>query len=653
MSDPNGVIGSWIVEFGKYFDRIHLIYSYAAYQDDKNKALKAFSKMIFDIESFIRKVLDTLPDNYGEISKNDSLEITKMIRDNLTTRFHDGIMKCLSVVYRKPSSAFYTKLKTLRQVNLGQLGVRQRLWLTEGISDSPCPIQQQQKDQQKDQQKEQQKDQKELQKEKPLPATPQTLPQQLQNSQIQPASKYSSLPMEINDVNAARIDSRPQSFVLPKPKTPPLSLSLGRQYSQPPLPPSSISLEAQALQLAQATQVLSVFEQGINPSVSSPLLSNSSSRPPPPASRPPRLVSRQTTEIINHTPGKSPSPAQLFSSSSYCTLRRQPGGNVKSQQLNKMAWGANILPPDTPYLASILQLRELTNKKNAYSKSRVIVATAAAIISCINDYYHAHPEQKQPSDLGADDLQPLMTFIVIKANVPDLHAHIAFIRQFADPQILEMGELEHKLCQLEITCQFVSTLLLDVKDDSGYLVAMASLDRRFSRILNDNKESQVRKGSSMPTLWLSDLLLKFAAFASTTEAAPLTKMLIDAEAFPMVTKKDYLDLLKSLMKEIHIEILSSSSSTATTSSSSSPSMALKDNKTGTPQLNPTPSPMLGNGSGSFSPSASSATEIPANDSASSTYAVFSVLHPPHVYTHFSRLVEKLASSKKKDNSSRK
>ena len=259
--------------------------------------------------------------------------------------------------------------------------------------------------------------------------------------------------------------------------------------------------------------------------------------------------------------------------------------------LNTKAWGVNIISKDIPYSNTIREFQAISKRKNPYHKARTLVSTIASISEDITRFYRKHKELEQPHDLGADDITPIFSFIITMANVPNIHAQIRFISQFSDMDTLRLGEFEHKLTLIITTSQFISTLLLNIKDISGFLVSRQVFDKKFFNALEIQKGTYTSKNKiPPPTAWMSELLLDCATFIS--EAKNGSKLELFRYDNDLLESKDLLDFLQKTFKAIDINVITKE-------------------------------------------------KLPKT-----VFLQFTVRYPPHLYIHFSRLIEKEISKSK-------
>ncbi|KAM3129155.1 hypothetical protein pb186bvf_018710 [Paramecium bursaria] len=76
-----------------------------------------------------------------------------------------------------------------------------------------------------------------------------------------------------------------------------------------------------------------------------------------------------------------------------------------------------------PYMKAIVQLRKIQNARTPAAKMRSIIECSKSIYKTIKNYHNKNVV------LQADDLLPILTYIVIQAQIFDLEAHLHFTEQ--------------------------------------------------------------------------------------------------------------------------------------------------------------------------------------------------------------------------------
>lgn len=117
-------------------------------------------------------------------------------------------------------------------------------------------------------------------------------------------------------------------------------------------------------------------------------------------------------------------------------------------------------------------------------------------------------KQTSPSDiphieLGPDDRLSILTYMMIKANVSDIPAKLAFVSDFGDKRLLSENAL-FRVSQLEQAVSYNKSLQWEVTDESGIVVSIQVLEER---LLNCLDVQSIPGQDSVITHWLSELLL--------------------------------------------------------------------------------------------------------------------------------------------------
>jgi len=109
-----------------------------------------------------------------------------------------------------------------------------------------------------------------------------------------------------------------------------------------------------------------------------------------------------------------------------------------------------------PYLKAIRILRCLPQLKTPDKKLRCVVDCAQAVLKAVEKYW----ENRQPPGnitIGGDELVPLLTYVVIKANVPNIYTESCFMEYFIDEKS-SMEEKGYLLATLQTCLGYICCL---------------------------------------------------------------------------------------------------------------------------------------------------------------------------------------------------
>lgn len=89
-----------------------------------------------------------------------------------------------------------------------------------------------------------------------------------------------------------------------------------------------------------------------------------------------------------------------------------------------------------PYNSAIKRLRKLTNMNSPIDKMRCITQTSSKMVKCIDAFWEGmNNRDKWEKVLDADQILMIFIYVIIKANVKDLFAHLKVINEFSTPSI--------------------------------------------------------------------------------------------------------------------------------------------------------------------------------------------------------------------------
>jgi Vacuolar sorting protein 9 (VPS9) domain len=139
-----------------------------------------------------------------------------------------------------------------------------------------------------------------------------------------------------------------------------------------------------------------------------------------------------------------------------------------------------------PYSEAIVCFQRVTLEASPFAKCQALVDTARLICDAITEHWQG---RRDPSELtvSGDDLLPLITYIVIKANVSHLYVHAKFMEHFID----DVASIQHHgyiLATLQTALAFIVCLNQDKVQQSALDLLGASLRGNASQSQGDDDE---------------------------------------------------------------------------------------------------------------------------------------------------------------------
>jgi len=116
------------------------------------------------------------------------------------------------------------------------------------------------------------------------------------------------------------------------------------------------------------------------------------------------------------------------------------------------------LKSSMPYSSAISMLKKLTMASTPTQKAGCTARVTKEITACVHSYWEARGVDVTGDKyaIGADDLLPILCYILIKANPPCLKSQSAFMNEFIN-ESLAMGEEGYALATLETVLDFIET----------------------------------------------------------------------------------------------------------------------------------------------------------------------------------------------------
>lgn len=158
-----------------------------------------------------------------------------------------------------------------------------------------------------------------------------------------------------------------------------------------------------------------------------------------------------------------------------------------------------------PYGDAIEELKLLATASSPHGKYQCIDAATVAIYKA-----WAHIDVDTAS-CGADDLMPILTFIIMRAQIPNIVSHIALVRQLLSAACfssIEEFELARKrVSDVEAAIEFVGQIDPDIRDADGVIMTLTMLSDRMLAALQLSAQDFVQQhGTTAPLMWMADLL---------------------------------------------------------------------------------------------------------------------------------------------------
>ncbi|KAL0486117.1 hypothetical protein AKO1_001747, partial [Acrasis kona] len=157
------------------------------------------------------------------------------------------------------------------------------------------------------------------------------------------------------------------------------------------------------------------------------------------------------------------------------------------------------------YQPAISTLQNMTKPPHALvdCSLKSLIKAQDTIIQCINQYkktFHNSPSsngQDKEETVGADDLVPIMIYIIIKANITDLWCESKMIQDFVHESIM-MGSIGYSYTTLEASIDYICSLDWTTLDKSFVqMEQQVRKTRDFDMIKQTDKQMRIMKGMSM------------------------------------------------------------------------------------------------------------------------------------------------------------
>jgi len=88
-----------------------------------------------------------------------------------------------------------------------------------------------------------------------------------------------------------------------------------------------------------------------------------------------------------------------------------------------------------PYQDAIDLMKKLPTFSTPTEKIELLINVSDSLCKCISNFWNSRPSKPNNIVLGADDLLPLFTYVIIKSKVNNLHSEMMFIQDYLDQDL--------------------------------------------------------------------------------------------------------------------------------------------------------------------------------------------------------------------------
>lgn len=117
-----------------------------------------------------------------------------------------------------------------------------------------------------------------------------------------------------------------------------------------------------------------------------------------------------------------------------------------------------------PYHKAIQTLKTIKTVTSPKAKVFVLKATADAICDCVLEYWKGRMDPKKLR-IGGDEILPLFTYVIVKANVPKLYSESKLMEDFLSDSDL-LGELGYMLVTFQTALSYICCMNLNECEQS-------------------------------------------------------------------------------------------------------------------------------------------------------------------------------------------
>ncbi|XP_071092278.1 VPS9 domain-containing protein 1-like isoform X2 [Haliotis cracherodii] len=141
-------------------------------------------------------------------------------------------------------------------------------------------------------------------------------------------------------------------------------------------------------------------------------------------------------------------------------MTSQKGSEPKDFGVSKKLWlvssdGENRIP----YNQAVMELQKVKEYYTMLSKLECVVRVCREVCTCVEQHYssgEADPGRKTPPSVGADDLLPILSYVVVRSKMPQLVSECQAMSEFIHEGYI-MGEEGYCLTSLQTAVNYVTS----------------------------------------------------------------------------------------------------------------------------------------------------------------------------------------------------
>jgi len=155
-----------------------------------------------------------------------------------------------------------------------------------------------------------------------------------------------------------------------------------------------------------------------------------------------------------------------------------------------------------PYYEAVQTLKAVVGRASPFEKLLVLLKVRQSIEDNVQTFWEGIQVERENLQLTTDQFIPIYMFVILKAQVQDLVAHVRLIKEFISDHVQFKSALGNTLSLIETALQFIVALDYRRLDEPNYLIDFKASDL-FDASMKQTVVHSIRQSSRATMMHLT------------------------------------------------------------------------------------------------------------------------------------------------------
>lgn len=155
-----------------------------------------------------------------------------------------------------------------------------------------------------------------------------------------------------------------------------------------------------------------------------------------------------------------------------------------------------------PYYEAVQTLKAVVGRASPFEKLLVLLKVRQSIEDNVQTFWEGIQVERENLQLTTDQFIPIYMFVILKAQVQDLVAHVRLVKEFISDHVQFKSALGNTLSLIETALQFIVALDYRRLDEPNYLIDFKASDL-FDASMKQTVVHSIRQSSRATMMHLT------------------------------------------------------------------------------------------------------------------------------------------------------